>query len=342
MASDAGKIAGAELRENKKSSGGELSKNQKKKKRQKLSKLAKAVASQVLIHHVMIMSTSASFLFAVPLKTPTWKFTHHAYSNFGACLQTESYGTATTSLLSDAQHHQSAGISSLDTGEVYKPDSGACPSDQKVSRREAKRRRQAGAGYTGDSTAAGPSGEDGSICVSLDGSHASAMPRHQPSGHGYLPLPGSMLPPAGQWGGRAAAGASPLGQPVRAFSQSAAGVVPGGVPGGVPRGGPASGVPPSGGQGSGVCARDLSKMALLISAGLAAAAGPRGASAGRRGCGVGGGCEEGRDCGPGDANGPPAKRPRNAAVHGNYHRYYGYRLGSAMEEDPRLKVLILT
>ena len=33
------------------------------------------------------------------------------------------------------------------------------------------------------------------------------------------------------------------------------------------------------------------------------------------------------------------KPPRSAAaVHGNYHRYYGYRLGQAMQEDPRLKV----
>lgn len=33
------------------------------------------------------------------------------------------------------------------------------------------------------------------------------------------------------------------------------------------------------------------------------------------------------------------EQPRSAApVHGNYHRYYGYRLGQAIKEDPRLKV----
>ncbi|KAK9824349.1 hypothetical protein WJX72_009605 [[Myrmecia] bisecta] len=36
---------------------------------------------------------------------------------------------------------------------------------------------------------------------------------------------------------------------------------------------------------------------------------------------------------------PPAKRQRQVYLHGNYHRYYGYRLGSAFEEDPRLQVL---
>ena len=33
-----------------------------------------------------------------------------------------------------------------------------------------------------------------------------------------------------------------------------------------------------------------------------------------------------------------AKRSAAVAVHGNYHRYYGYRLGQAMDRDPRIEV----
>jgi hypothetical protein len=32
-------------------------------------------------------------------------------------------------------------------------------------------------------------------------------------------------------------------------------------------------------------------------------------------------------------------QPHKVFVHGNYHRYYGYRLGKAFDEDPRLDVL---
>ena len=33
-----------------------------------------------------------------------------------------------------------------------------------------------------------------------------------------------------------------------------------------------------------------------------------------------------------------AKRSPAVAWHGNYHRYYGYRLGQAMDRDPRIEV----
>ena len=33
-----------------------------------------------------------------------------------------------------------------------------------------------------------------------------------------------------------------------------------------------------------------------------------------------------------------AKRGSAVAVHGNYHRYYGYRLGQAVDRDPRIEV----
>ena len=34
---------------------------------------------------------------------------------------------------------------------------------------------------------------------------------------------------------------------------------------------------------------------------------------------------------------PSAKRQKRVFIHGNYNRYYGYRLGSELEEDPRLQ-----
>ena len=34
----------------------------------------------------------------------------------------------------------------------------------------------------------------------------------------------------------------------------------------------------------------------------------------------------------------PAKRQKRVFQHGNYNRYYGYRLGAALEEDPRIQV----
>lgn len=36
---------------------------------------------------------------------------------------------------------------------------------------------------------------------------------------------------------------------------------------------------------------------------------------------------------------PSTKRQKRVFLHGNYNRYYGYRLGSELEEDPRLQVL---
>jgi hypothetical protein len=38
-----------------------------------------------------------------------------------------------------------------------------------------------------------------------------------------------------------------------------------------------------------------------------------------------------------DAHEPSAKRQKRVFIHGNYNRYYGYRLGSELEEDPRLQ-----
>ena len=35
---------------------------------------------------------------------------------------------------------------------------------------------------------------------------------------------------------------------------------------------------------------------------------------------------------------PSAKRQKRVFLHGNYNRYYGYRLGAALEEDPRVQV----
>lgn len=35
---------------------------------------------------------------------------------------------------------------------------------------------------------------------------------------------------------------------------------------------------------------------------------------------------------------PSAKKQKRVFIHGNYNRYYGYRLGSELEEDPRLQV----
>ncbi len=34
---------------------------------------------------------------------------------------------------------------------------------------------------------------------------------------------------------------------------------------------------------------------------------------------------------------PSGKRQKRVFIHGNYNRYYGYRLGSELEEDPRLQ-----
>lgn len=35
---------------------------------------------------------------------------------------------------------------------------------------------------------------------------------------------------------------------------------------------------------------------------------------------------------------PAAKRQKRVFLHGNYNRYYGYRLGAELEEDPRVQV----
>ena len=35
---------------------------------------------------------------------------------------------------------------------------------------------------------------------------------------------------------------------------------------------------------------------------------------------------------------PQVKRQKRVFLHGNYNRYYGYRLGAALEEDPRVQV----
>ena len=37
---------------------------------------------------------------------------------------------------------------------------------------------------------------------------------------------------------------------------------------------------------------------------------------------------------------PSTKRQKRVFLHGNYNRYYGYRLGSELEEDPRLQVSV--
>jgi hypothetical protein len=66
----------------------------------------------------------------------------------------------------------------------------------------------------------------------------------------------------------------------------------------------------AGGQSS-LCRADLSALALLVAAGL------------QQLCG--------RSCEPG-------KSRKQPVVHGNYRRYYGYRLGRDGEEDPRVQV----
>ena len=35
---------------------------------------------------------------------------------------------------------------------------------------------------------------------------------------------------------------------------------------------------------------------------------------------------------------PAAKRQKRVFLHGNYNRYYGYRLGADLAEDPRVQV----
>lgn len=48
--------------------------------------------------------------------------------------------------------------------------------------------------------------------------------------------------------------------------------------------------------------------------------------------------EKGGGEGADAAQAPAQERRRHAAVHGNYRRYYGYRLGQSFEGDPRLQV----
>ena len=79
-----------------------------------------------------------------------------------------------------------------------------------------------------------------------------------------------------------------------------------------------------------VCRRDMSSAALAVQASLApssssdlitsAAASPPSTDA-----------QEAQ---------PAAKRQKRVFLHGNYNRYYGYRLGAELEEDPRVQVRV--
>jgi hypothetical protein len=103
-----------------------------------------------------------------------------------------------------------------------------------------------------------------------------------------------------------------------------------------------------------ICRVDLSAAALLIDARLLQAPVAGGASVEEA---VGGlverrkveedeaeqaACEgSGDEPGPSgsDRNNKRGRKRARLAVYGNYHRYYGYRCGGALSEDPRLAVL---
>ena len=76
----------------------------------------------------------------------------------------------------------------------------------------------------------------------------------------------------------------------------------------------------------GVCRHDMSSMAMAMQASLmipsvlhsTATVSPPGTAA--------------------DFEHPPAKRQKQVFLHGNYKAYYGYRLGTEFDEDPRLQV----
>ena len=77
---------------------------------------------------------------------------------------------------------------------------------------------------------------------------------------------------------------------------------------------------------------DLSKAAAVIAASLPAAPhrSPSSNSSAER-------AEEGAAASHEQHLGGHKPRSPAVAVHGNYHRYYGYRLGQAIDRDPRLE-----
>ena len=79
-----------------------------------------------------------------------------------------------------------------------------------------------------------------------------------------------------------------------------------------------------------ICRRDMSTAALAVHAGLnlhTASATPASPPS-----------TDAREVDINVESEPGAKRQKRVFIHGNYNRYYGYRLGSELEEDPRLKV----